>query len=509
MVATTYARVISTELMIDWDFDDTYTDETAYLVRASGQMRFHPPGTGIWSGSGIVDRCVIELDNSTGRYSPLNSGGALYADIAAGGAYHAPMYLRVSINGGSNYYRIFTGVIKIPRETGSTTKNTATVTIDCRSNEEAILSKRISTTEATFAWRFNNERNESEAIYAMLIDAGIVVGDMDLDDGTFVIPWAWLDKESPVEGCWRAASSSGGRFYCSPDGKFTFDNAWAWLVNSNSTSSQATLTTSDFQRLQPYYNDTELYENVTVTAYPLDIVAQDTIWESDVVYTVPAGKTVVVEAELDNPAYVVDTATYAANTSGGQDISGNVTLTQTNYAQRVKLSFANANATQAALVQTIVITGRSVEGAGEVVQNETSAIAAAVTFWGDREGRDRQLSMNRWIQTQAQIKYLAGFLADRHSLPRLFWKVSGAQGDPERRLGDLITLTDASMSVSSRGAFITAIDWQYQPSGPFTQNYEAIDAADLYPYIDAAIGYFVIGTNTLGAGSATPGRVFY
>ena len=76
------------------------------------------PRSGITSPRGTVDQCTLTLNNMDGRYSPLNTSSPIYDDIKLGGAYHAPMYLRVSIDGGSNYDRVFTGVIKIPREEG-------------------------------------------------------------------------------------------------------------------------------------------------------------------------------------------------------------------------------------------------------------------------------------------------------------------------------------------------------------------------------------------------------
>jgi hypothetical protein len=98
-------RTIVYRLYIAWD-GSSYQNETTRLLQASGENRLTSPDA-IGSGRGIVDRCQLELDNRDGRYSPLNSSSALYANIQAGGAYHRPMYLEVSIDGGSNYYKIF------------------------------------------------------------------------------------------------------------------------------------------------------------------------------------------------------------------------------------------------------------------------------------------------------------------------------------------------------------------------------------------------------------------
>ena len=500
-----YGRVISAKVFIDWDFDDAFTEETAYLIRADGQLRFNPPGTGIWSGTGIVDRCTLTLENSTGRFSPLNSGGALYTDIRDGKAYNAPMYIEVSINNAANYYKVFTGVIKIPSETGSTSTETATVTIDCRSNEDSVLSKRVSTSAANFIARHNLDYGEADYIANVLIDAGIDIGQQNLDASTLVVPWMWTDDESPIEACWKLAASAGGRFYCSPNGKYVYDNARAWLENASSTSSQATLTTADFQRLQPVYNDRQLYETVTVVSTPRETVIEETLWASDIVYTIPPGETVVIEAVFDDPAFSIEGALFDAVSSGGLNMFTDVALSQTNLVARASLSFLNNHADQAAIVQNIVVTGQPVTSA----HNAEKVAESVDSFWNNREGRGRKLSGNQWVQTQAHLSFLSEFLLDRHETPRLFWQVKGVQGDPQRRLGDRITLNDASMSVSSVDAFVIAIVWRFAAGGPFTQDYESVDATDLFQYIDADPDYFIIGTDKLGAGSSPTGRVFY
>ena len=135
-------RQIRYRLMVDWDFDTTYTDESAYLESARGDMRLTPPADAITGGGGIVSSMSLVMRNPSGRFSPLRTDGALYADLADGGGYHAPCYLEVSIDGGSNYYRVFTGVLKLPQETTLTSRENPLITIEARSREETLLQRR-------------------------------------------------------------------------------------------------------------------------------------------------------------------------------------------------------------------------------------------------------------------------------------------------------------------------------------------------------------------------------
>ena len=132
-------RQIRYRLMVDWDFNGTYTDESAYLQNAEGDMRLSPVNSSMVSGSGIVSSATFTLRNASGRFSPLRTDGALYTYIRDGKSYHAPCYFEVSINGGTNYSRVFTGVLKLPQETTLTTLETPTVRFDARSVEEQYL----------------------------------------------------------------------------------------------------------------------------------------------------------------------------------------------------------------------------------------------------------------------------------------------------------------------------------------------------------------------------------
>ncbi|MCB0023818.1 MAG: hypothetical protein KDD91_12355, partial [Caldilinea sp.] len=74
-------RVESARLWVDWDFDGTYTNESAYLFSASGDMRLTPPGAGQVAASGIISQMRLTLSNPSGRFSPQRTDGALYAYI--------------------------------------------------------------------------------------------------------------------------------------------------------------------------------------------------------------------------------------------------------------------------------------------------------------------------------------------------------------------------------------------------------------------------------------------
>ncbi len=492
------------KLMIDWDFDTVYTDESAYLLTAIGQRRIANPADSISAGRGIIDTCTLVLDNADDRFSSLNSGGALYSVLQSGGAYHAPMYLQVSMDSGSNYYTVFTGVIKYPQESPPTAREAGTVTLTARSMDEKLLNARLSTTVANFAAYYDNGETEASLITAWLTAAGVAGGAMDIDSGLMIIPWAWLDDESPIEDIWMLAAAAGGHFFTKRDGTYTYRNSQAWALQG----SLATYDRGDYEAYRPQWLDSEMFSQVVVEYSPRAILDSTTVWESVEVYRVPPSTTKTVTAKLRQPVYSLSGATWTAITPGGLDITADVTVTLgTQNAQRVDLSIENANAVYAANMVILSLTGAPVSGLprGEVTKESTNA------FWAsfDRGIREKAIRSNLYVQTLEQAAMLATFLRDRYELARLQHGLAGLEGVPTLELGDRITIDDdEAMGAATRDGYITGITFRCT-NGGFLQDLVVIDRAQMYPYLDDATEYFVIGTNTLGTLSSNPGRIYY
>jgi len=485
-------REIDYHFRVDWDFDGSYTDESLHLISANGRLRLAAPASSIASPKGIVDQMTVVLDNSEGRYSPMNSAGALYSSIQDGGAYHAPCYFEVSIDGGSNFYRTFTGVIKIPVEQGPTIRTTAIVSIDCRGRDETLLNNRVSTTQTRFQTAYANYWNEAEIIDQWLTDAGLSSGsDYVVDEGLFRVPWVWLDDESPIEEIWALAAACGGRFYCDPDGVFRYENAYHWLLSPH-TVSQETITESNHAQIMPYYSDRDLYKSVTVETSGRALAAIDTIWQAENVVTVAPNTTKTVTAKMRQPCYSVNAISYTAVTPGGVDLDSYITVTATYYAQRIELSIENAHTEQQAMLIGLQVTGIAVDGRPS--QEETYD-SDDTSYWNTskRQGRTRALRSNAWVQTRTQMEFLGTFLIDRWENPILAYRLQGVPGDPQRRLGDRITIDDESVMSSSRDAYVTEITWRADGTG-FVQDIIAYDALNMFP----SSSYFVLGTNQCG-----------
>lgn len=497
-------RSIAAKIFADFDFDGTETEEANRLISARGSMRLAPPGQAITSTSGILSQMTVELDNSDNRYSPLITGGALYSDIANGGMYKLPVYVTVSVDGGANYYRQFTGVAKLPRHTTLAPGQPKILRLDCRSDEERVINARLNTEIADFQTYHDDGYNESELIYDVLVNTvGLLDSELTLDNGLAVVPWFWMDEDSPIETCWQLAAAAGGRFYADKSGEFVYENRTHWLSAAVHTTSQATYGRDDFERMTLFYDDSDVASQVKIRAARRELGDSGEVWRADEIVTVPPGETYTITANLSSPLYRIDSVTYTARTPGGVNLSGSVTLTRTDYAQRVDLEFENGHATLPAVIANVVISGLTVL-AGEVI--EETLTTSDTSYWGNPNRKLTSMPQrfsNPWIQERSLANTLAQFVLDRQETPPLFVVLEGCQGNPQLDLGWRITVDDDELMTADDDFFVVAIDWVYTLRGGFRQSITGIRCSDVFAY--AAADYFVLGTSTLGGGD----RVYY
>ena len=494
------SRVLAIRLMVDWDFDGTYTDESAYLISADGDMRLAPFGAGLAGSQGMVSAASITLRNASGRFSPLRTDGALYSAIRDGKAYHAPCYIEVSINGGTNYSRVFTGVLKLPQESTLTPQESATVTFVARSMEEMFLQRRVSLTRAQFAALHDAGATESEILAEFLHAADVEASLITLDAGLFVIPWAWLDDESAIEESWALAAACGGRFYADPDGEFRYMNLANWQTAARSTSTQFALTRDTLSSFSLRLEDQDLHNVVTVEASPRAAGALDVVWEPESPPVFAPGETRTITARYDAPAYSIWGVQHSAFDQGGNDRTSSVTVAATYYAQRADLVVENASALQV-LLHPLRVLGVTVTGGPEIEERRTSADDGANgAYWTGRGDRTLSLRGNPYIQRPEHAGALAQFLLDRCEYPRLT-ALAGLPGQPSMRLGDRVTVADAPTMSATFTGYVTSIRWSYGV-GLFDQNIELLSASQMFAHDGE---YFVLGTDTFGDEK----RVFY
>ena len=492
------SRTVAAKFEVDWTGTDTWVDETAYLQSATGSAQLAPAASALFASRGTADTMTVTLFDNARRFNPLNSSGALYSAIQSGKAYHRPARFSIQVSGGS-WIRVFTGVLKLPKESGPTASEAGTVTFTVRSMDELYLNDRQSTTIANMA--LMSGEDEATIIEYWLDTAGVSVLDIQADPGLFQIPWSWLDDESIIEDCWQLASACGGRFYVDVDGQFCYENAFHWLTAPHTTSQQTYSRTTDYSKLTITLDDSDLFSDITVVAAARTAGPVGQLWAPDGPIVVPASTTRTIVAPLRQPlAGVNGTLSYTVVTHGGRRVSSGVTVTPSWYAQRCVITVANANA-YAVVLQQASITGAQLAGGNQHEETATSN----TSFWNSRSRRVRRFTGNPYVQTSAQASALAEMMRDYSQGVRLKYQLSNVVGNPERKLGDLITISDTIMlAAGNKTAYITGLAWKWDKSGFSHTSIDCIDAATLYPYATSP-GYFIIGSSLLGGTH----KVFY
>jgi len=496
VIVTTRTPDPSNQLIIevDWDDDGSYTEEATYLVTASGSNRLRNAVSG-YVGRSQIDRASIVFDNTSNRFSTLLTGAALYSDTAGGKAYHRNVRINVDV-AGAGEQRVFTGVIKIPKENTVAPGQPQKIVFEARSREEEYLNRFRSTTQANFATYHDDGKTESELISQWLTDAGVTLADIEVDPGVFVIPWGWIDDESPIVDCWDLASAAGGVFYATQDGKFVYENASHWQLEPHDTVRE-TLTSTEFASLEMFYDDKELARSVISQISAREIDVAQVVYSIEAAFVIPPTETKTIKAQLRAPLYELTAVDLKATTSGGTNITSDQGIVRTDNAQHLEFAITNNNATHDAIISRMDVSGRPVIGGInlEVTQNTTS------TFWNNHTHRSKRLPSNVYVQTLPQGEMLATLFRDQLNEPRLMFRARNCVGDPGRRLGDRVTVSDSNLLTTARAAFIIGIDWRLSAQG-FYQDLTLIDAQDLFEYDG---NYATLDTDTLGGGK----RIFY
>lgn len=509
-------RVVQYRLWVDWDFDDDYTEETDNMISASGSLRVVGPDEYLTGGRGQVGSCSITMHNPDGRYSHHNVATPTAGNLWDGGSYYAPVYLEVAIGTVEplTYSRIFTGVIKRISESHGAGE---VVTFDCRDRCELLMQSK--TSSALY-------QNYTEAA---LIEAYIglsgVTGTFIDDPGMFVIPYGWLDDESPWEDIQAVAGACGGRFYAGRVGNFIYENAAHWVTGEAHTNEQLVIYADrglvlrdDAQlcdRIDVWYDGDDVYKSTTVEFAQRVMRGQQRIWKDEEVKTVPAGGSITVVAKF-NSAVSTDTAespapvrntNFKACTSGGVDITDDVHVTIARYAQRATLEISNSNATHDAYLVKLDLWSRPLEGRP---QQEITRSSSNI-FWNDRPARGRTIrNGNPYLQTEQQAGMLTEMVVDQSQLPRTYANAYGVPGTPTRAPGDRVRLVCRTTSASgasiphlSEPFFVLGISWQLGEG--FTQDLQCIAVRGVYQ----SDNYFIVGQDLLGASGPNTAQLFY
>ena len=476
------SNVISVFLGIDWaNSGGDGSDESDRLEEVGGNEGFSAPDEAVFNEGGYVPQISLTLINHDGRFSTNNTASPIYQSIKNGEFFQKKVVLKVTINNVPTV--MFRGIIKSLDESFGTFKNVNVVKIVCRGLEDIYKNVGLSSTLNTTRTNFLTQQDESLIIESILSQAGINSQNFSLDKGLFIIPYFWLDNDSPIEDCWRIASACGGRFfYNSQDGKFYYKNAFYYgsLGVSKETFTETNVGSAIFDGI-----DKDLIKKVRVTARNRIISKVDEIWSNEEVFSLNPSVTKNITAELKNPLITYTGYEFRPTTFSGFPLT-NVTLSTISYSNKIVLTIANNNTSNVAYIKELKLFGQLLEPA-ETINYEKESSS---TFWTTRSGSEKALSSNPYIQTYAQAKTIGDIIFDRQTKYNSILRINNYLGEKILRVGDKVTV---NIPNKVSGEFIIVkCDWSINSSG-IKRNYELLSFSGIYG--QSPDSYFIIGTN--------------
>lgn len=194
-------------------------------------------------------------------------------------------------------------------------------------------------------------KRTDEILASLLVAFGISPTQYSFDVGFNIINFAFFDKGQKFgEVIKELMEAEMGRFFMDEQGVIRFKNR-----QNYSSAPQWFFNTSNIVDIQTSTQD-DIINVVTVTANVREVQAKQKYWELTSAVLIPAGSSIDVWADfndpvttVDAPAYVVGATTslYTTNTASdgsGDQVSGGISFSNTLFAKSYKMTITNSNA---------------------------------------------------------------------------------------------------------------------------------------------------------------------
>lgn len=498
--AAARARVVCVEFRVAWgrtswptDWAAQSSDETALVIDWSFQRQLSVDP--LQMGNARPAALTVTLDNADQRFSAFNTSSAITADIlgsttTAGGTTvtypklrGSPVRLRCGYydaTNGNEFITVFSGYVD-DQQSDTYGLSGERLSLNCIDRGAELVDIRHS----TFMRAGVKARDWIGIVLAQLTLT------TNLNNGTFTIPYVWMDDETLWQECQDTAIADGGWFYVDELGVAQFKAAEWWSVNGDSTNVQATVTVANSQDISNVVDWSTLATGVLFEYTPRTPGGEQDLYRSQDVLVIPPGEK-QIDIRFSYPADTVDyfggmpAPLFTAITSGGRRLD-TVTMNFTNTsAQRTTMVFTNSGS-ETAFIPPFTIRGPAIMGGeARTVQYNVTGLAPY--------DKIMRVSGGPYVQTEAQAEMLKVLYGDRLRYPRMTYTVSGFKAMPWLQMGDWVRVNVSAPYTSTRDMIVTGISMSWRPEGPLLQTLTGVDVLGLYEYDD----YFIIGTSVYG-----------
>lgn len=450
-------------------------------------------------GSAVADRATITLENKDQRFTPWNSGGALYSDIQDGGWEGCPIRVKLgyeTAGGSPEYVYAFWGIVDDLKHgvRGQTAEMRCLDKLGRFRNYrvKTILYENVSISDFAETLRLQIP----SAVRPPQVDGGI-------DKSIFSLPFAWANDDDSLMNEWsKLAEAEGGRVYCDYQGRFMFENA-VHLVTGEHLNSQATFTVSSFAEMKSQYHRRDRARKVIVYFSRPRVGRVQDVWMAPYPYMIKPGETIVIRAEFNSPAKEVQVMAaevdYWAMTYGGTNKTDQVSVSQTTYAQLALIEVTN-NDSEELVLSLCKLRGYPILYLDEesvclvvdsdgTIHRENDSITETDAGLRPLEVRD-----NWYIQTPEHAWAVGELLAYRIRYPRQSLTLTGQAAIPWLETGDRVTVSERN-GLLAAPFYVQKMVFQRQ-GGNLSMDLHLLAADGLF----ASTDYFKLGTDALAGG---------
>lgn len=412
-----------------------YEDESARAMSYAYERELSMPLGGMTKALAEVD-----LDNTSGRYTPRHMGGssALYTAVASP---RRPIIINAGFEVG--------GVPQaLPQFVGLTTRPPA---LDMRRRDVRLVGEDfigfIQNSYVDKSAMFTSQRSD-QVIESALSQLGFSTAQYSLDTGINRIGFGLFDTGTRFgDMIGKIVEAENGHFYQDEEGILRFENRQHWTEFPWYNVQRVITTNMVLNAKGPDYD--HIINVVEVTAHPRDVLSTQLIWQTNAyagagVIQVDGNSTVEVWANYNDPIFQVvtpvrgltaETSFYMANTLSdgtGSDASSSVTLNSiTNFAQASKMVFANTSSSTV-FITNIDLWGKPARKTGDIYYK--GKVGASITAF-----EEHILKIdNDYIQDASWARSYAEMILNDFAYPENLQEVT-IRATPELQLGDLIS----------------------------------------------------------------------
>jgi hypothetical protein len=409
-----------------------------------------------------------------------------------GGHYQKKIRLNITIDGTT--YTIFRGFIKSAEEDFLNERESTKVTLVCRSSDDQLKFKGVSTSHSITNQFYIEAKDEGEIIAKILETSGLIdnvnyrsqtFANPTIDRGLFSIPYFWMDEESPIDDAASLAQACGGRFFFdTQSGMYYYKNAFEYATGTSATS-QETLTLANCSSFEYGVNDRELAESIVVSARPRYVSESKEIWRNDDVIKLLPYQQKQIVARLNQPLVEYTNTYYTATTTAGLAISG-VNKSVASYSQKLFITITNTTA-YSVFIRDFYAVGKILEPLDIIEYSRDSNNS----YWSGREGKEVKVSTNAYVQSWSQAKAIGDLTIERLGSFSPELSVGGYVGSKFLRVAQMVTANVPSKLNTT--FIITKQNWSLTSKG-LTQSLEMYGSSSIYGL--GVSNYFVIGTHS-------------